>query len=394
MSDWGDLFGDDSMSVDEDDEGAQSPNEPLIRGDASRPNTASVDTPQPASPTLFRPPRQCHTPASAPPRSAAARASVKKFADLLKLTKDNQEVLQKMYDNTLPGEEYLSTLSYMVFICQETKVSSGSKWVAGRVIRDAFKDQVGEFILRGDLQAYSKTVSEDYTTMVQSLEVLTFNYLKGLTPEYLEDHGPGDYVAGEACIPGTAMYLFIKETLKNQRSKVRTVLLTSILGVAEGSVVKVPAAKTMVLQVARTFHVPLRSLEDDVALAKLGRVKVKRIIFMRYMTAYNYLNQSENKKRCQWTLMDEALADLRARPESDAYVYFDRVARYDRETFNGKRTWASIKAAGPLRAPFVEQVLAPAQEDHGNGNGSGGNSSGNPGTEEGLEREDEDGDEN
>ncbi|KAH9807973.1 hypothetical protein DFH28DRAFT_936979 [Melampsora americana] len=232
MSDWDDLFGDE-MIVEDEDNFSQTPNETSLRASASaRSNTASVDSPHPGPATLFRPPPQRQTPASATSRLAASRASVKKYADLLKLTKENHDVLQKMYENTVPGEEYLGTLSYLVFICQESRVSSGLKWTPGRVIR-----------------AYSKTVAEDYTTMLQSLEVLTFNYLKGLTPEFLEEHGPSDYVAGVGCIPGTAMHVFIKETLKNQRSKVRAALLTKILGVAEDSPHKVPAAKTMVLQI-------------------------------------------------------------------------------------------------------------------------------------------------
>ncbi|KAH9820030.1 hypothetical protein DFH28DRAFT_885543 [Melampsora americana] len=322
MSDWDDLFGED-MSAEEDDHGEQTSNEIVIRTSSSmsiEPTTS--DSPRATLATLFRPPQPRATPASAVSRPPASRALVKKFADLLKLTKANQEVLQKMIDNTSPGEEYISTLSYLVFVCQESKAGLGPalKWVPGRVIRDAFRDKVGEFILRADLQAYSKTVAEDCTTMVQSLEVLTFNYLQGLKEDFIGEHGPLDYVAGEACIPGTAIYLFVKETLKNQRSKVRTALLTKILGVAEDAVVKVPAGKSMVLQVAQTFMPNLRAMTDDAALKKLGRAKLKRIIFMPYVTAYYYLNQSENKKRCQWTLMDEALADLRTRPDSDALL--------------------------------------------------------------------------
>ncbi|KAH9808178.1 hypothetical protein DFH28DRAFT_1099900 [Melampsora americana] len=390
MSDWDDLFGD-SMSVEDDDLGVQSPNATSRRASNSAMSmSGSANTPQPAPATLFRAPQPRTAPPSAPTRPASSRALVKKFADVLKLSKDNQEVLQKMYDNTLPGEEYLGTLSYLVFICQESKVSSGSKWVAGRVIRDAFKEKVGEFIFRADLQAYSKTVAEDHTTMVQSLEVLTFNYVKQLTSEYIDEHGPGDYVAGEACVPGSTMYLFVKDSLKNQRSKVRSALLTEILGVSEGSGIKVPTAKTMVLKVAQTFQPSLRGLEDEDVLFKLGRGKVKRMIFMQYVTAYYYHNQSENKKRCQWTLMDEALSDLRARPESDTALYFDQIARDDRETFTGKRTWVDIKASAPLPPPFVEQVLARAHAalaggSSGNGSGSGGTRSGNQGTVEGFE---------
>ncbi|EGF97428.1 uncharacterized protein MELLADRAFT_114349 [Melampsora larici-populina 98AG31] len=352
----------------------------------------TAESPQTATATLFRPAQPRHTPASASSRTSGARDRVKKFADLLKLTKDNQDILQKMYDNTLPGEEYLGTLAYLVFACQEGKPGGPNpKWTAGRVIRDALKDQVGEFIFRPDLQAFSKTVAEDHTTMLQSLEMLTFhpqNYLKGLKPEYVDAHCPGDYVAGEACIPGTAMYAFVKENLKNQRSKVRSALLANILGVTEGSLLKVPAAKAMIIQVARTFFASVRPLEDHEVLAKLGRPTVKRIIFMRYVTACNYLNHTENKRRCQWTLLDEALADLRARPESDAALYLDKIICYDRQVFDGKRTWATIKASVTLPAPFVEQVLDSVQHQSGAdviGDGLG--ASGNPATGEDFEEE-------
>ncbi|KAH9824165.1 hypothetical protein DFH28DRAFT_1091835 [Melampsora americana] len=371
-----------------EDVGQPQDDDPLNINIATTSNSPNT-TPAPA----FRPPQPRNTPASATSRPSGSRACVTKFADLLKLTKDNQNVLQKVIDNTLPGEEYISTLSYLAFVCQESKGGSPTtlKWVPSRAIREAFRDQVGEFILRADLQAYSKTVAEDCTTMVQSLEVLTFNYLKELKADFLEEHGPGDYLAGEACIPGTTMYLFVKETLKNQRSKVHTALLTKILGVAEDAIVKVPAGKSMVLQVARTFLPKLRALPDNDALRKLGRAKLKRMIFMRYVTAYYYLNQTENKKRCQWTLMDEALAELRTRPESDATLYFDRVARYDRETFTGKVSWATIKASGPLPAPFVEQVLARGEDRNAfpgeSGYGNGGNGSGDQVMEEGLEEE-------
>ncbi|KAH9810722.1 hypothetical protein DFH28DRAFT_1131889 [Melampsora americana] len=390
MSDWEDLFGD-NMSVDEDDPGGQSSNDLLLQtSDSAMSNRATTsNSPNTAPAPAFRPPQPRNTPASATSRPSGSRACLNKFADLLKLTKDHQNVLQKVIDNTLPGEEYISTLSYLAFVCQESKGGSPMtlKWVPSRAIREAFKEQGGEFILRADVQAYSKTVAEDCTTMVQSLEVLTFNYLKGLKADFLEEHGPGDYLAGEACIPGTTMYLFVKETLKNQRSK----LLTKILGVAEDAIVKVPAGKSMVLQVARTFLPKLRALPDNDALKMLGRAKLKRIIFMRYVTAYYYLNQTENKKRCQWTLMDEALAELRTRPEADAALYFDRIARYDRETFTGKVSWATIKASGPLPAPFVEQVLARGEDRNafpGNsGYGNGGSGSGDQVMEEGLEEE-------
>ncbi|KAH9807972.1 hypothetical protein DFH28DRAFT_1199714 [Melampsora americana] len=87
--------------------------------------------------------------------------------------------------------------------------------------------------------------------------------------------------------------------------------------------------------------------------------------------------------------MDEALAELRERPESDTALYFDRVARLDRDAFNGKRTWATIKASG-LQAPFVDQVLALGQANSalGGNSGNGGTSSGNLETEEDFEEED------
>ncbi|KAH9820028.1 hypothetical protein DFH28DRAFT_1121827 [Melampsora americana] len=72
-------------------------------------------------------------------------------------------------------------------------------------------------------------------------------------------------------------------------------------------------------------------------------------------------------------------------------VYFDRVARYDRETFTGKVSWANIKASGPLPAPFVEQVVARGEDRdalRGNsGYGNGGTGSGDQVMEEGLEEE-------
>ncbi|EGG02528.1 uncharacterized protein MELLADRAFT_117557 [Melampsora larici-populina 98AG31] len=371
MSDWDDLFGGDDMNVDDEAMGGQPPRENALQPSSSAMSlSGSSDSPQPAPATLFRPPQPRNTPASAPPRQPATRTSVNKFSDLLKLTKENQVLLQKMCEHTMPGEEYVGTLSYLVFLGQESKGSIGGRWVPGKVIRDAFKDQVAQFISRPELQAFSKSVAEDHTTMVQSLEVLTFNFLKGLKPDYIDEHGPGDYVAGEACIPTTAMYLFIKEILKNQRSKVRSALLNNILGVAEGSALKVPAAKSMVFLVTRLLLPEVRALPDEEMLGALGRPRVKRVIFMRYVTAFNYLNHTENKKRCQCTLMDEALAELRTRPARDSSVYFNEIARYDRETFTGKRTWAAIKASGPLRVPFVEQVLAAATTANGSG-GSG-----------------------
>ncbi|EGG10194.1 uncharacterized protein MELLADRAFT_94598 [Melampsora larici-populina 98AG31] len=359
-----DLFADDTPMEESQSDLLPSQNKPSIRPSRSA-ISVTAESPQTVAATLFRPPQPRNTPASVSSRTPAGRNRVKTFANLLKLTKDNQEILQKMIDksslrsdlltslfgqNTLPGEEYLGTLSYLVFACQEGRAGgSGLKWVAGRVIRDSLKDQVAEFVFRPDIQAFSKSVAEDHTTMFQSLEVLTFNFVKTLKPDFVEAHCPGDYIAGEACIPGAAMYLFVKEILKNQRSKVRSALLTNILGVNETSVLKVPAAKSMLLQVGRTFLPHVRALEDHEVLPKLGRPTVIRMIFMR----------------CQWTLMDEALAELRARPNSNANLYFATVLRYDRDVFDGKRTWATIKASVKLPAPFVDQVLASVQPQSG-----------------------------
>ncbi|EGG06904.1 uncharacterized protein MELLADRAFT_86314 [Melampsora larici-populina 98AG31] len=296
-----------------------------------------------------------------------------------------------MCEITLPGEEYLATLAYLVFSFQEGRSSGlGPKWVPGRVIRDTFKDAVSGFIFRPDLQAFSKTVAGDHTTMVQSLEVLTFNFLKGLDHKFVDEHCLSDYSPGEACVPATPMYLFVKETLKNQRSKVRSVLLTNILGAPEGAVgdvLLVPSAKSLVLQVARVFIREARSLGNKETLTKLGRETVKCIIFMQYVTVWYHLNHTVNKKRCQWTVMDEVLADLRARPESDRALYFDRIVRYERNAFDGKRSWATMKTLGPhLASPAVEEVLAPAVENDahalGAGDVLGGSGSGQPGGEE------------
>ncbi|KAH9808357.1 hypothetical protein DFH28DRAFT_997424 [Melampsora americana] len=345
---------------------------------ASGTGSSFGDSPQTRSATLFRPAEPRSSSASSSLRSSASRNSVKKFAELLKLTKENEETLQKIYTHTLPGEEYIGTLAAFFYACQECPGSSVAKWVPGRVIRDAFKDKVAEFLFQPDLEAFSKTVAEDHTTMMQSLEILTFDYLKGLSPEFVELHCPGDYIAHEPCIPGTSMFQFIKETLKNQRSKARSVLLTNILGEPDGSNLRVPAAKSMVLSVARVMLPYARALGDDALLKSLGREKVKWIIFMRYVTVWYHLNHTVNKKRCQWTVMDEALADLRGRPDTDRTTYFDRVLRYDRVIFDGRRSWTTIKAGHTLRTPVVERVLAPVHET----NGPGGLGAGEQGTEE------------
>ncbi|KAH9808006.1 hypothetical protein DFH28DRAFT_1040402 [Melampsora americana] len=331
------------------------------------------DSPRPVSATLFRPAQPRNTPATASSRASGVRNTIKKFADLLKLTKENQEMLQQMYNNTLPNEEYLGTLSYLLYLRQDGLLGgTGPKWVPGKVIRETFKEAVRDFMLRPNLQAFSKTIAPDHTSLLESLEALTFNFLQNLEPELVEEHGPGDYTAGDPCVPGTTMYLFIKETLKNQRSKVRSVLLEHILGVPEGFQTPVHQAKPMVLLVARTLRPKLRKLGGEEVLEKLGRSAVKWIIFMRYVTVYNHLNPTQNKKRCQWTVMDEALADLRKRPNSDRSLYFNEVVRYDREAFTGKRTWDSIRSSGQLPAPIVAQVLERAQTTEAGASGSGG----------------------
>lgn len=50
------------------------------------------------------------------------------------------------------------------------------------------------------------------------------DFAKALDPDFFAEHGPGESKPAEACIPGSPMYLFIKDTLKNKRSKVRTVV--------------------------------------------------------------------------------------------------------------------------------------------------------------------------
>ncbi|KAH9807598.1 hypothetical protein DFH28DRAFT_1147067 [Melampsora americana] len=317
--------------------------------------TPHTNSPHTNSSMLFRTPAPRSTPASMSSRPSAPRDCVKKFAKLLKLSKENQETLQQLYNHTLPGEEYIGSLAAVIHAFQESNGSSGAKWVPGRVIWDTFNQQVAEFLLRPDLEAFSKTVADDHTTMLRSLEILTFDHVQSLSEAFVNDYCPSDYVANEACIPGTVMFLFIKETLKNQRSKVRGVLLTNILSVPEDSVALVPAAKSMVLSVARVMLPYARALGDDFLLKKLGREKIKWIIFMRYITVWYHLNHTVNKKRCQWTIMDEALADLRARPASDRTM----VVRYNREAFNGKQSWPTIKAEQALPSPVVQCVLAP-----------------------------------
>ncbi|KAH9807796.1 hypothetical protein DFH28DRAFT_1088739 [Melampsora americana] len=335
--------------------------------------TTFAGSPQTNSSTLFRPPAPRSTPASVTSRPAGSRAIVKKFADLLKLSKDNQETLHQLYSHTLPGEEYIGTLAAIIHAFQEGNGSSTAKWVPGRVIRDTFKEQVAECLLRPDLKAFSKTVADDHTTMSKSLEILTFhcqNHVQTLSEGFVNDYCPSDYVANEACIAGTAMFLFIKETLKNQRSKLRGVLLTNILGVADDSVALVPAAKSMVLSVARVMLPEARALGDDNLLKKLGRDKIKWIIFMRYITAWYHLNHTVNKKRCQWTIMDEVLTDLRARPDRNRTIYFDRIVLYDRDCFNGKQSWPTIKAEKAFPTPVVECVLAPVMAFGGSTSGN------------------------
>ncbi|KAH9812610.1 hypothetical protein DFH28DRAFT_1084390 [Melampsora americana] len=368
-----DIFGDDFI-MDEIDSGLDpSPNPPSLRASQSA-MSLTEDSPRTSAATLFRPAQPRNTPASASNRPAALRNSFKKFAEILKLTKENQDMVQQIYNNTLPNEEYLATLSFLVYLRQDGGLggTAVSKWVPGRVIRETFKDAVRDFILRPNLQAFSKTVASDHTTLVESLEILTFNFCQNLDPDIVDEHGPGDYNAGDACIPGTTMHTFIKETLKNQRSKVRSVLLEHILGVPEGFLTPVLQAKPMVLLVARTLRPNLRKLGGEEVLDKLGRQAVKWIIFMRYVTVYNHLNPTQNKKRCQWTVMDEVLAELRTRPTSERTLYFNEVVRYDRETFTGKRTWDTIRSSGQLPAPTVAQVLERAQATEAGASGSGG----------------------
>ncbi|KAH9808118.1 hypothetical protein DFH28DRAFT_910794, partial [Melampsora americana] len=177
-----------------------------------------------------------------------------------------------------------------------------------------------------------------------------------------------DYTAGEGCAAGSSMFVFIKDILKNKRSKVRSTLLTNILGVREGSVLTVPTAKTMVIDVARTFLPDTRTMEVADIITQLGPDQVRWIIWMRYVTVYAYLNHTENKRRCQWTIMDQVLADLRRPDHSDhtanRQIYFKQIVRYDREVFNGEQTWAEIKAHRTLHEPDVSQVLAKFHKDH------------------------------
>ncbi|KAH9809498.1 hypothetical protein DFH28DRAFT_1086324 [Melampsora americana] len=368
-----DIFGDNIIMDEVDSSFEPSPNPPTLRPSQSA-MSLTEDSPRTSAATLFRPAQPRITPASGSTRpGAAVRNSFKKFADILKLTKENQDMVQQMYNNTLPNEEYLATLSCLVSLRQDGLLGgSVSKWVPGKVIRETFKDAVRDFILRPNLQAFSKTVASDHTTLVESLEILTFNFCQNLDPEIVDEHGPGDYNAGDACIPGTTMHIFIKETLKNQRSKVRSVLLEHILGVPEGFLTPVQQAKPMVLQVARTLRPNLQKLGAEEVLDKLGRQAVKWIIFMRYVTVYNHLNPTQNKKRCQWTVMDEVLAELRTRRTSERTLYFNEVVRYDRETFTGKRTWDTIRSSGQLPAPTVAQVLERAQASEAGASGSGG----------------------
>ncbi|KAH9806777.1 hypothetical protein DFH28DRAFT_940399 [Melampsora americana] len=356
--------------------------------------------PSPNPPTLRPQPRI--TPASGSTRpGAAVRNSFKKFADILKLTKENQDMVQQMYNNTLPNEEYLATLSCLVSLRQDGLLGgSVSKWVPGKVIRETFKDAVRDFILRPNLQAFSKTVASDHTTLVESLEILTFNFCQNLDPEIVDEHGPGDYNAGDACIPGTTMHIFIKETLKNQRSKVRSVLLEHILGVPEGFLTPVQQAKPMVLQCSVSFsgcpnfapkppktrcrggvrqvRAPGGQMDNlhgerstpSPNVQQYGTERVSS--HQRYVTVYNHLNPTQNKKRCQWTVMDEVLAELRTRRTSERTLYFNEVVRYDRETFTGKRTWDTIRSSGQLPAPTVAQVLERAQASEAGASGSGG----------------------
>ncbi|KAH9815168.1 hypothetical protein DFH28DRAFT_1082485 [Melampsora americana] len=367
-----DIFGDNVTMEEVKDEVDPLPNQPSLRASQSA-MSLTDDSPRTLAATLFRPAQPRNTPASAAARPSAVRNTIKKFADILKLTKENQEMLQLMYNNTLPNEEYVATLSYLLYLRQDGLLAgTGPKWIPGKVIRETFKDAVRDFMLRPNLQAFSKTVALDHTTLVESLEILTFNFAQNLELDIVDEHGPGDYTAGDACVPGTTMYNFIKETLKNQRSKVRSVLLEHILGVPEGYLTPVLQDKPMVLLVARTLRPRLRKLGGEEVLEKLGRPAVKWIIFMWYVTVYNHLNPTQNKKRCQWTVMDEALLELRTRPTSERTLYFNEVVRYNRETFTGTRTWDTIRSSGDLLAPTVAQVLERAQATEAGASRSGG----------------------
>ncbi|KAH9820347.1 hypothetical protein DFH28DRAFT_1079759 [Melampsora americana] len=277
---------------------------------------------------------QLRRPASTPRPS---RNTLKKFGDILKLSKDNRECVQQLYESTQPHEEFAATLSYLAYLGQEG-LSSGTKWIAGKHIWETFKKKVARFIFEPTLQAFSTTVAADRTVIINSLELLTFEYLKILDPEFIEEYGSGDYIAGDACIPGTLMHLFIKDTLKNKRSKVRTELLTNILGIQEGSVLLVPSARSIVVQVAHTFLPDLAVIEEDKAVRNtLGNEEIKWIVFM--------------------TVMDKILAQLRAKPGCRDH-YFNTILGYDQQVFDGKQTWADVQAIPALPSPAVAEVIA------------------------------------
>ncbi|KAH9810404.1 hypothetical protein DFH28DRAFT_902978 [Melampsora americana] len=331
-------------------------------------SSMSIDVNPPQTPNnlgrgasgLFQPPRP-RNPPSATPNGSRHLSSLKKFADILKLSKESQDRVLKLYENTQPHEEYAATLSFLAYIGQEGLSGTGSKWVADKLIRDTFKKKVASLILDPTLQAFSATVDVDRTSLLQSLELLTFDFVKELEPDFVENHCPGDYEPGEACVPGSTLFLFIKEVLKNKRSKVRTTLLKNILGVSEGTGPPIPSAKTIVIEVARTFLPELQTLKDKALLNALGQAKVKWIVFMRYVTAYAQRYVTENKRRCQWTIMDEILAELRAKPEYTSH-YFSEIFLYDRDVFNGTRSWADVKALPTLPQPGFAEVLLKIQE--------------------------------
>ncbi|KAH9809144.1 hypothetical protein DFH28DRAFT_1189848 [Melampsora americana] len=312
---------------------------------------------------LFHPPRTRPIP---PSTTRPSRTCLKKFADILKLSKENRELVQQLCENTQPHEEYAATMSYLAYLGQEV-FSKSDKWVAEKYIRDTFKKEVARLMLQPTLQAFSSIAAGDRSTLPRSLEVLTFEFLKGLKPEVVEEHCAEDYTAGEGCAPGSSMFVFIKDILKNKRSKVRSTLLTNILGVREGSVLTVPTAKTMVVDVVRVFLPDTRTMEVADIMTELGPDQVRWIIWMRYVTVYAYLNHTENKRRCQWTIMDQVLADLRRPDHSDDMVnrqiYFKQIVRYDREAFNGQRTWAEVKGQLTLHEPDVGLVLTKFHKD-------------------------------
>ncbi|KAH9807505.1 hypothetical protein DFH28DRAFT_1139018 [Melampsora americana] len=317
--------------------------------DANPPQTPNNSSNRDVS-SQFQPPRNRNTPAST---TRPSRNTLKKFGDILKLSKDSRERVQLLYESTQPHEEFAATLSFLAYLGQEG-LSTGTKWIPGKHIRETFKKKVARFIFDPTLQAFSTTVAADRTVISQSLELLTYDYLKTLDPEFIEEYGSGDYTAGHACVPGTSMYLFIKEILKNKRSKVRTELLTDILGIQEGSVLPVPSARSIVVQVARTFLPDLAVIEEDKAVRNaLGNEKIK---WIRYVTAYTHRYITANKRRCQWTVMDEILAELRAKPGCRDH-YFDAVLGYDLQVFDGKRTWADVQALPALPSPVVRVVI-------------------------------------